>query len=305
MNHTHLASARRRTLMNTIHLAYFFPMFVLAVSGCGADGMNDDEIDGDSEDVAETQGALAAGNTLAANTLAANTLAANTLAANTLAANTLAANTLAANALAVIQSDTTDGASGRQLVKYTVSCALEASQSFSFSWTDSANVVHNEVYPGLLGLAPSWASGPLTDETQQRLVSACLAARVNYYGVAVTLSLRSRLDPLRTSVQSDELDAYTKVEGAFWGNLFGSSPHINACYFAGNESVARAAQRDCAVGHLESGGGTSECGIIDILGPCSNWCTNFDTHERWYHDCTDPGSPGSPSTGAVIVTALP
>jgi hypothetical protein len=288
--------------MNQLQLASILSVLMLVVPGCGAGG---DEIDGDSEDVAESHGALCADNTIMPNTIMPNTIMPNAIAPGMLAPNAISPSAIASSTLAVLQSDTLDGQSSRQLMKYTVSCALEPSQSFAFTWTDSGGTVHNEQYSGHLGLAPGWATAPLTDDTEQRLVSACLAARTNWYGVPVVISLRSRLDPLRTAVQSWELDAYTKLEGAFWGNLFTSSPYLNACYYEPNIDLARAANRDCAAGHLDANGQVVECGIIDILGPCNDWCFNLDQHERWYHDCTDPDTPGSPSTGAVIAVALP
>ena len=52
---------------------------------------------------------------------------------------------------------------------------------------DSTGVVHNESLPGLVGLAPGWATGPL-DTAGQEWVTSCMAARLNAYGVSVMLS---------------------------------------------------------------------------------------------------------------------
>ena len=100
-------------------------------------------------------------NALSANALSANALSANALSANALSANALSANALSANSLTSITAPDAVGLLSRQLLKYTVGCALSTTQSFSFSWTDGGNVVHNETYAGVLGLAPAWASGPL------------------------------------------------------------------------------------------------------------------------------------------------
>lgn len=295
--------------MNRAHLIPLFPFLLLLAQGCCPESA-DDPTGGDDEEIAEDGAMLTADNGLAPNALypnglAPNGLAPNGLAPNGLAPNGLAPNGLAPNALAAIQADSPDGALSRQLLQYTVSCALTPDQSFAFSWTDSAGVVHDELYTGLLGIAPGWASAPLTDEAQQRLVSGCLAARTNFYGVTVLISLRSRLDPLRTRVQDPELDAYPHVEGAFFGNLFTATPHVYACHYDPNVSLARSLSRDCAAGHVGADGQVTGCGGIEILGSCDDWCHNLDNHERWYHDCDDPDDPDSGATGAAVAVALP
>src|SRR5690348_14507216 len=73
---------------------------------------------------------------LAGNALAGNALAGNALAGNALAGNALAGNALSTSALAAIQDPTQTGTLARQLLEYTVGCALTPSQSVSFSWTD-------------------------------------------------------------------------------------------------------------------------------------------------------------------------
>jgi hypothetical protein len=274
---------------------------IIAV-GCGETTSHDPD-----DDIAEAEQAIVSVNALGANALGANALGANALGANALGANALGANALGANALganslAALKAATPTGAQNRQFVQYTVSCALTSSQSYSLSWTDSAGVVHDEVYWGLLGLAPGWVNGPLTDETQQRMVSACLAARTNWYGVTVMISLRSVLDPLRTQPTSQELVAYSHAEGAFWGNIFGPSPALYTCFEAGNVSLARSAYRDCAAGHLDPHGQPVQCGIINIVGSCAERCGSLDPLERWYNACSEPGAPPSP---AVIAVALP
>ena len=197
--------------MKRLNVAFILGISFFLCAGCdpGASGESGDA-DGDEERTAEALSAL-----LADNSLAPNSLAPNSLAPNSLAPNSLAPNSLAPNSLAALQAATADGAAVRQLLKYTVSCALGPTQSFAFSWTDAISLNHNEVYWGLLGIAPTWATSPLTDEGSQRLVSACLAARVNYYGVSVVISMRSALDPLATATNSAELAAYPHIEGAF------------------------------------------------------------------------------------------
>jgi hypothetical protein len=116
---------------------------------------------------------------LNANALNANGLTIAALNAGTLAANPLAPGAVDPGVLAAVQDPSMNGVLARQLLAYTVSCALDVTGSFSFSWTDAYGVEHDETYPGLLGLATYWASGPL-DPPGRRWVSACLISRVNY-----------------------------------------------------------------------------------------------------------------------------
>jgi len=257
-----------------------------------------------SEDAtADAEGAFITDNALTDNALTDNALTDNALTDNALTDNALTDNALTDNALAAIQDPGAQGDLNRELLKYIVACAFKPQQSFDFSWTDEGNVVHNEHYVGQLGIAPQWATGSLGVEGQH-MVTSCLAAKTNFYGVHVTISVRSSEKPLRLQPGSSELTAYSKVEGAFWGNLWAPQPYINACYNSANVNNSRAHKRDCAAGHLEQNGSVSECGIIDILGSCSSVCKSYNSQRGYYEDCRlKPGS--NKRTDLVITTALP
>lgn len=288
--------------MNRRSALFAFSLYSLLATACRPEV--GPEADAAAWGALVTENALAP-NALAPNSLVPNALAPNALAPNALAPNALAPNSLAPTALTALQDATVVGDLARQLLRYTVGCALAPTQSFSFSWIDAAGVVRDETYAGELGIAPDWAAAPLTDVTRQRLVSACLAARVNWYGVSVVISVRSVRQPLRTIVTDEELADYPDIEGAFWGNVFSDTPYLNACYHPGNEAIARAALRDCAVGHVEDGQ-TVPCGIIALRGPCSEACPGFSAGGEYYPLCKDhPEDPDSLPTATVITTALP
>jgi hypothetical protein len=269
------------------------------LAGCAVEALP--AVDPDGTAVAEEE--LSTDNALSANALNANALYANALSANALNANALNANALSSASLAAIQDPGSAGALSRQLLKYTVSCALGSSQSFTFSWTDSGNVVHTENYPGSLGIEPSWATQPLGDAGKQ-MVSACLISRVNYYGVQVIISARSMTSPL-TTVGSSELQAYQHIEGAFWGNLFSPTPYAFSCYNESNVSISRGGMRDCATGHVNTDGTVSSCGIINRVGGCQSVCPKIDGAGQYYQSCVAQPGVSDTSTGYVITTALP
>ncbi|MDI1448545.1 hypothetical protein [Polyangium sp. 6x1] len=252
------------------------------------------------DDVLDGEGALVEGNKLSSNSLALNSLALNGVVLNGIAINTMDAKSLAA-----IQDPTDRGALARAFLRYAIGCALQTSQSFSFTWTDATNVVHAETYPGELGVAPAWATGPL-DLNGQHMVSACVAARVNYYEVPVLLSLRSMEYSLRLLSGSQELVDFPNVEGAFWGNLWGASPVMYACYNSATVANSRALRRDCATGHLRDDGTIEECGMIDVVGPCSSVCASLNGGGQYYPFCVEkPYAAGNANTKLVITTALP
>jgi hypothetical protein len=73
-----------------------------------------------------------------------------------------------------------------------------------------------------------WGSGTC-DETCQRWVSACVLARTNAYGVHVEISMRAPADAPQAvkdalAVSPDERAAYTLREGAYYGNIFATTP---------------------------------------------------------------------------------
>lgn len=264
------------------------------VSGCALDA---------SEHISEADGALSTSNALTANALTVNALFPTALAPNALADSALRLDDMTEGARAAIQDPSPAGDLSRKLLRYSVGCALDASQAFVFSWTDGQGVTHDERYPGALGVQTSWAAAPLSP-AGQRIVSACLAARTNYYGIMVPISARSPVEPLRT-IDDDELAAFPHVEGAFWGNVFAETPFLNACFDAANVASSRAHLRECAAGHANGDGTVSPCGIIRLTGDCAAVCAPIDPAGGYYGSCLDGPNASGPATPHVITIALP
>jgi hypothetical protein len=297
--------------MNGFRRAALLSFFVFLLAGCAVEPVDD-------QAVGAAVGAVTADNALIPNALIPNALIPNALIPNALIPNALIPNGLDDGAFAALADPGEAGALSRMFMEYLVGCALTPSQSFSFTWTDSFGAVEEETYVGAVGLAPGWASGPL-DVTGQRLVSACLAARTNYYGVTVIISLRSGAPPLDTMTPGSELAAYPDVEGAFWGNLFAPTPELYACFDPANVWNDWDRQRDCAAGHREPDGQLVPCGPIVLTGPCGGPCAELDAAGQYYPWChaDAPGAP-APTTAAagssgasalttedVITTSLP
>ncbi|WP_437923415.1 hypothetical protein WMF37_30855 [Sorangium sp. So ce291] len=267
------------------------------------------EIDDESEELlGEDQSAIESDNGFLPNALAPNALAPNALAPNALAPNALAPNALAPNALTAIKSPGPNGAPTREFLRYLVSCALRPDQTFSFSWTDTAGVVHPEVYRGELGIAHWWATGGIVNDTYvQRQLTACIAARTNWYGVHVMISLRNSESAMGSSAA--ERAAYTVREGAFWGNLFASTPYVRACYAPSGVARARQLQRDCAAGHISvdpATGATAvqQCGPMTIVGSCDAVCNRVDTISGFYAGCLENPATSPWVRTDVVVTSF-
>ncbi|WP_437323364.1 hypothetical protein [Sorangium sp. So ce381] len=246
------------------------------------------ELDEQAEEpVGEAEGELIADNGFLPNALSLNALSLNALSLNALSLNALSLNALSLNSRSAIQNPGETGALSRELLRYVVSCSLRADQTFSFSWTDSSGVVHPEVYRGDLGYAHWWATAGIGNDTYvQHQISACLAARVNWYGVSVRISLRNN-ELASTPAERAE---FPVREGAFWGNLFSTTPYVGACYDSVGYVRARQVKRDCAAGHVETNPTTGEvtwqqCGSMVIWGSCNQLCNGIDTNAGFFRGC--------------------
>jgi hypothetical protein len=245
--------------------------------------------------VGSATSAVDSSNRLVANRLVANRLVANRLVANSLINSNLTSAGLDPLVLADLQDPSSQGDADRDLFHFVVGCALSPTQSVTYTWTDSQGNTHTVTEQGSVGLAPSWATQALRVKGQQ-LVSGCLAARVNYFGVEVQISLRNPF--LVPATPESELEAYPNVEGAFWGNLFSSTPALYSCYVDANVDNSRADQRDCATGYLDPNTGqTLSCGPIQLTGSCSTQCAWFDPNNQFYVGCGDWWNIGAITVG--------
>lgn len=217
-----------------------------------------------------------------------NGLSLNGLSLNGLSLNGLSLNGLSPNGLATDQFDDwfqQDTALHDMVMRYVVRCAVpdgevrtytSASTGQSFSWT------------GNLGLAPDWSQGAAASLTEQRLVSACLAAHANKYGVHIAISvqgLRSNGEPIPTSPQ--ELQTYSEREGCFFGNLFNDSEGLYVGSDGKPLNYNQSTPRACALNTKWNN--TQECQPMVRLEPsCSDLCTR-DSKSGAYVSCTYNG----------------
>jgi hypothetical protein len=121
----------------------------------------------------------------------------------------------------------------REQLKYLVQCALPADVAL-YADQDGTRFT----FPGGLGLAPRWVDEAMTP-SEERWVSACLLARVNYFGTSVLVSMRATPPPTPAlAVSVDESRRFSIFEGGFFGNLFTPEPVAYTCRGARTPSQA-------------------------------------------------------------------
>ena len=155
----------------------------------------------------------------------------------------------------------------RTLLKFITQCALRKDQVLAI---ETDGIVFE--YYGNLGAAPKWNGYPssLTD-SEQRWVSACVLARVNYFGTPVAINLRTRnTSDLKIPVTENELEQFPYYEGAFFGNIFDSTNKQYVCQGDAPKKVLVGKNRICSLPDLDHPGRkTSACGFT-IVGDCED-----------------------------------
>jgi hypothetical protein len=256
-------------------LALLTAMVLVAGAGsvlgaCASDDSAD--LDHDRAPVDSVRGSVSSSNRLALNRLALNRLALNRLALNRLALNQLSGMRWGLPSTTELLATE----SGREVLKYVVQCAIE----FGDTMVGTVNGVTYE-FPGLLGLAPRWKHRSLS-QSEQRLVSACLLAHVNAFGVPVSISVRARNALYATA---EERRDYPVYEGTFFGQLMeGDMTHAYSCQ-GSEEEIASAHSEDRALRACTDG--NESCGIISV-GRCRDVCTTRTEDVGW-SDCWADG----------------
>jgi GLTT repeat (6 copies) len=261
------------------------------------------------QDVVNADDPLTSENGLSSNGLSSNGLSSNGLSSNGLSSNGLSSNGLSSNGLVMgaLRDLSATGPLTRMFFRYLVSCALPANHSVTYTWTDAGHVLHTEINPGGVGLAPNWENGAASQQDKE-LVSACLAARTNSKGIVVPLSLRAK-SVSGLSVSSSERSSYSYGEGAFWGNLFnGGSPYIYSCSRAAFNTGSSTSQylsqgRTCT---------TTACGIITPVGSCygsdfavlGQGCYERGGSNDWVSNCSSQKSKLVTGSAHVLTTWL-
>jgi hypothetical protein len=115
-------------------------------------------------------------------------------------------------------------AAQRQQLTYLVRCAMPPDVEIYAQYG-----TERFTFPGGMGLAPHWLTQAMTP-SEERWVSACLLAHVNFFGKHVRISIRATPPPVpELKASDDEQKTYTIAEGGFFGNLFLPQPVAYTC----------------------------------------------------------------------------
>jgi hypothetical protein len=263
-------------------LALLFALALLtSAPGCGPQ-----EDVGTGLNLEETQGQrLDSTNGLAMNGLAMNGLAMNGLAMNGLAMNGLAMNGLSTAAF----SDwfQKDPALSDMVMQYVVRCAVRAGERRTYT-NPRTRVTYT--WEGSLGLAPGWANGLPANTLEQRVITACMAAHANRFGLHLSISVLGRsATGVAIPFTRSELGTYSAREACFFGNLFsgeGIYVGIDVESTAGEDITTRACEK------VDSSSG---CEPLVLVGQCRQYCTS-DSSGPFYKSCTYKGVTYAPIT---------
>jgi hypothetical protein len=254
---------------------------VALLAGCGA---LDVPMVSNTSDALEAENGFA-NNGLANNGLANNGLANNGLANNGLANNGLANNGLANNGLSNAAFSSwfgADPAFADMVMTYAVRCAHPAGSTISYTYGGTTYT-----WPGALGLAPSWSSGAAATEAEQQVVTACMAALVNRFGLNVPISLQGKsVTGQAIPLAYKELETYSVKEGCFFGNFFaGEGVYVGSDHTAYSDAYSTA--RACAFDTSLAGSATA-CPPIYQVGACDQNCTK-EPYTSYYSTCNVNG----------------
>jgi hypothetical protein len=232
-----------------------------------------------------------------ANGLTLNGLSANGLSTNGLSTNGLSTNGLSTNGLSTHGFSSwfaQDPARSDMVMRYIVRCAVPADQVRTH--TDPQTQA-SYLWRGELGLAPGWASGQPATLAEQQLVTACLAAHANKFGVSVIISVLGQSATGQFIPYSEgEFHQYSRKEACFFGNVFNGEGiffGVDSPRLHDNESSPRA----CELSSVNPDQ-RNDCPPLTYMGKCDKLCEPFQG-EKFYERCTWNGVTYRPITTRV------
>ncbi|WNG33535.1 hypothetical protein F0U61_07820 [Archangium violaceum] len=256
-------------------------LMLACTSGCGPAGELPEE---------ETQ---EMGSTTTQQVVIGNGLSLNGLSLNGLSLNGLSLNGLSLNGLSTSSFDSwfkADPTIRNEVMQYVVACAVPSGQTRTYT---NSNTQTTYTWNGGLGLAPSWASGAAATTAELQVVSACIAAHANKFGIHVNISLlglNGAGNPIPYT--SQELTTYGLKEACFFGNLFDGSTGTFGANDGLTLSSTQSSPRVCG---LSGSPNSSQCVPLVYLGNCSTYCTR-DATNTYYTSCTYNGTTYRPIT---------
>ncbi|WP_224243029.1 hypothetical protein [Hyalangium gracile] len=267
-------------------------MWLCGALGCGTEA----EPSSAGEALAMQEAAQDTDSGVSLDGLSVNGLSVNGLSVNGLSVNGLSVNGLSVNGLqTLIFQDwfEEDPTLRSNVMKYVVQCALPSGQSRGYT---SPVTGRTYLWRGQFGLAPRWTTGNPATVAEQQLVTACLAAHANKFGMHISLSVLGKTAMGSTiPYTATELATYSETEACFFGNTFADEGIFAANdrnYLRSWESSPRA----CGLSALEQ---STDCAPIIHVGTCRDYCT-LDATGTFYTQCTYNGVSYLPITTRML-----
>ncbi len=157
---------------------------------------------------------------------------------------------------------------GRKLLHHAAQCALGPNDTLVTEHDGQQFEFH-----GLFGAAPTWSNHPL-DSAQRRIVSSCLLAHINAYGIPVEISVRI---PGVIPTTTAELTSHPVFEGAFFGDIFAPGMPVYACAGSDREIAAAHAPDRLLRACTDS---SIDC-PLEVVGRCRDVCETFTGSHGW------------------------
>jgi len=277
-------------MKNCIENGKKFVLFIsLLTAGCGAIGAG--------QTAGEEEAALASDNGMSLNGVSLNGVSLNGVSLNGVSLNGLTPAGLSTTAFANWFNGNVT--LSEMITRYEVKCALVANTSLS--WTNPTTKVAYS-WPGELGLAPGWAAGRPISSTEKQLITGCVLAHANKYGIHVPIAVEGvTATGAVIPMGANELTTYSVREAAFFGNGFDGTGFF-VCLDHPTWDSKKSAARACAFDTSLSGSSTA-CPPVYQLGPCNNFCT-LDASGTYYTSCSYGGKSYTPVTTRLQPSAI-
>ncbi|NMO14290.1 hypothetical protein HPC49_16955 [Pyxidicoccus fallax] len=258
----------------------------------GCEALPPEELPGEGRPIHASDDSLQSANGLSPNGLITNGLITNGLITNGLITNGLSTNGVSTASFGT-WFDSTASAYSDMVMKYVVACAYAEGSSLTYQ-APSTGITYT--WPGLLGLTPGWASGQPITPVEEQLITGCLAAHVNKYGIQMEVSVRgaTAVGTLLPVTQS-EATVFSEKEAAFFGNLINGAG-VFACNDR-NLTVMESSARACGLAS-QGNGASVECPPIRHVGTCKSIC-DLDESKTHYTSCVFNGVTYKPLTTRI------
>jgi hypothetical protein len=180
------------------------------------------------------------------------------------------------------------------VMRYLYACA--APTGWTLTWTNPSTGT-SYTWNGALGLAPEWVGGKPASVAEQQVITACLGAHVNKYGLSIPIALEGRAATgTKIPVGPNELTTFAQREAAVFGNLF-TNEGIFLCADHGDfaNKKAKSSVRACALDNGQPVGPSTICPPFYWTGDCTSFCQH-NASMPFYDSCTYNGVTYQPLT---------